>query len=90
MWLPLLAGQGRSVSVPPLSTGSEGRQADDFALRAQALYQASLTPTAPDSVALLQREHIGYVFIGEQTPTIPATLLLKDTGGLLPAGAGGR
>jgi hypothetical protein len=79
MWLPLLAGQGRSVSVPPLSTGSEGRQADDFAQRTASLYQASLTPTAPASVALLHREHIGYVFIGEQTPTISSTLLLKDT-----------
>jgi uncharacterized protein DUF6541 len=79
MWLPLLAGQGRSVSVPPLSTGSEGQQAEDFAQRTQALYQASLHPTAPDSVALLHQEHIGYVFIGEQTPTISATLLLKDT-----------
>jgi hypothetical protein len=79
MWLPLLAGQGRSVSVPPLSTGSEGQQAEDFAQRTQALYQAGLTPTAPESVALLHREHIGYVFIGEQTPTISSTLLLKDT-----------
>jgi hypothetical protein len=79
MWLPLLAGQGRGVSVPPLSAGSEGRQAEDFAARTEALYQAGLHPTAPDSVALLRREHIGYVFIGEQTPTISSTLLLKDT-----------
>jgi hypothetical protein len=79
MWLPLLAGQGRGVSVPPLSAGSEGRQAEDFAQRTEALYQASLYPTAPDSVAVLRREHIGYVFIGEQTPTISSTLLLKDT-----------
>ncbi|HMA35737.1 MAG TPA: DUF6541 family protein [Chloroflexia bacterium] len=80
MWLPLLAGGGRAVSVPPLSTGAEGRQAADLARRTAALYQAGRQPTAPASLAVLRREHIGYVFVGEQAPTISTTLLLRDPG----------
>jgi hypothetical protein len=78
MWLPLLAGGGRTVSIPPLSSGSEGQQAQDFAASVQALYQASRAPTAPASLATLKRQGVGYVFIGAITPSIAAPALLRD------------
>ncbi|HUS15581.1 MAG TPA: DUF6541 family protein [Chloroflexia bacterium] len=79
MWLPLLTGGDRTASIPPLSAGSEGKQAQDLAARTRALYRASISPTVPSNVDLLHREHINYVFLGEQTPTISPTLLLQDT-----------
>ena len=80
MWLPLLAGGGRTVSIPPLSSGSEGQQAQDFAAGVQALYQASRAPTAPASLATLKGQGIGYVFIGAITPSISMPAPLRDPG----------
>lgn len=79
MWLPLLAGEDRTASIPPLSAGAEGKQAQDLAERTLALYQASLTPTLASNVNLLRREQIGYIFLGEHTATISPTQLLKDS-----------
>lgn len=78
MWLPLLAGGGRTVSVPPLSTGSEGRQAGDLAPRTQALYAASLAPAAPASLDALRAAGIAYVFLGEQTANPRTAAVLAD------------
>jgi len=78
MWLPLLTGQDRQTSVPPLSAGAEGAQAADYAAHVQALYTASLSPTLASNLAVLQQAGIGYVFLGEHTPTISPTVLQRD------------
>ena len=78
MWVPLWAGQGRQTSVPPLSSAAEGNQAAGLAGQVVALYEASLTPTLASNVALLQRQQISYVFLGEHTPTIAPAVLLRD------------
>lgn len=78
MWLPLLAGGGRSVSVPPLSVGSEGKQAADFTARVRSLYRASQAITTTESLDTLRQEGFNYVYLGEQKTAINPTVVLED------------
>jgi hypothetical protein len=75
-WLPLLAGR-RTVTAPMIYS-NERSSSPDFADRLAALDRLGGNLTSPEALALLRREGITHVYIGQRGGLISAEELIKS------------
>jgi len=75
-WLPLLGE--RSANVPPMIYPSEHAATSDFLEQMMALSNLGGQLTAPQAIAVLHREGITHVYVGEHGGSIVAADLLNS------------
>ena len=75
-WLPLLAG--RAAITAPMIYTAERAESPDFLERLVAFDRLQGNLTSPEALALLQREGITHVYVGQRSGSIAVEELLKS------------